>query len=79
MMIDYNFFGYKFHGNVWDTAIPTSHIDEVVIGAGIYDEIYVSGDAHIDRFNLADFDTAGLKFKIIGRPAKKINTNSERK
>lgn len=38
----------------------------------VYDEIYVSGDAHIDRFKNADFDTSALKFTKIGRPGKKI-------
>lgn len=52
MIIDYNFFGYKKHGNVWDTAIPTSHIDEVVVGAGIYDEIFVSVDTAITEENV---------------------------
>ncbi len=34
----------------------------------VYDEIYVAGQAHIDRFSSADFDTSGILFKIIGRP-----------
>lgn len=33
-----------------------------------YDEIYVAGQAHIDRFANAEFDTTGLSFRIIGRP-----------
>ncbi|SNT02960.1 CDP-Glycerol:Poly(glycerophosphate) glycerophosphotransferase [Pseudomonas delhiensis] len=33
-----------------------------------YDEIYVAGQAHIDRFANAEFDTTGLAFRIIGRP-----------
>ncbi|WP_312957655.1 methyltransferase domain-containing protein [Stutzerimonas nitrititolerans] len=34
----------------------------------IYDEIYVAGQGHIDRFANADFDATGLRFRIIGRP-----------
>ena len=34
----------------------------------VYDEIFVAGQAHIDRFENADFNTEGLNFKIIGRP-----------
>lgn len=49
MIIDYNFFGHKKHGVIWDTAIPTSHIDEVVVGAGVYDEIFVSIDTAIGQ------------------------------
>lgn len=48
MIIGYNYFSRGFHSNVFDTAIPTSHIDEVVVGAGIYDEIFVSVDTTIE-------------------------------
>lgn len=34
----------------------------------VYDEIYVAGQGHIDRFANADFDASGLRFRIIGRP-----------
>ena len=34
----------------------------------VYDEVFVSGQAHIDRFWHADFDTAGMKFRVVGRP-----------
>lgn len=37
-------------------------------GFKAYDEVYVAGQAHIDRFARADFDTSGLRFRIIGRP-----------
>jgi len=33
-----------------------------------YDEVYVAGQAHIDRFARADFDASGIRFRIIGRP-----------
>lgn len=33
-----------------------------------YDEIYVAGQAHIDRFANAEFDTSGMSFRIVGRP-----------
>ncbi|WP_461199385.1 hypothetical protein [Enterococcus sp. N249-2] len=51
MIIDYNFFGLDFHGNVYDTAIPTSQLDQVTIGAGIYDEIFISVDTSINSDN----------------------------
>lgn len=47
MIIGYNFFGKTVDGTIFDTAIPTSNIDEVKIGAGIYDELYVSVDQTI--------------------------------
>gem|GEM_PF-508605 len=37
-------------------------------GFKVYDEVYVAGQAHIDRFARADFDASGLRFRIIGRP-----------
>lgn len=49
MIIGYNFLGNGFHGNVFDTAIPTSEIDEVTMGAGIYDELFVSLNTTIDE------------------------------
>lgn len=51
MIIGYNYFGKSFHSTVFDTAIPTSDIDEVVIGAGIYDELFVSVDTSITDKN----------------------------
>ncbi|MBO1087235.1 hypothetical protein [Enterococcus mundtii] len=52
MIIGYNFFGSTFHSVVFDTAIPTSDIDEVVMGAGIYDELFVSVDTKIGDDNV---------------------------
>ena len=37
----------------------------------VYDEIWVAGQAHIDRFKNAGFDTSHLKFVKIGRPMLK--------
>lgn len=51
MIIGYDFFSKEFHGNVYDTAIPTSQLDELTVGAGIYDEIFVSVDTTIDEKN----------------------------
>lgn len=34
----------------------------------VYDQIWVAGQAHIDRFKNAEFGTKHLKFVIIGRP-----------
>lgn len=49
MIIGYDFFRKDFHGNIWDTAIPTSNVDEVKIGAGVYDELYISVDTTIEN------------------------------
>lgn len=49
----------------------------------VYDEIYTAGQAHIDRFSKADFDTTSMRFHIIGRPisrellTKKENSDSK--
>ena len=52
MIIGYNFFNKDFHGVIFDTAIPTSEQDELTIGAGIYDQIFVSVDTAIDDKNV---------------------------
>lgn len=51
MIIGYDFFGQKMDGNVFDTAIPTGNIDEVAMGAGIYDELFISLDTTIGAEN----------------------------
>lgn len=51
MIIGYNFFGYTMHGTVFDTAIPTSELDEAVVNEGIYDEIFLSVDTTINATN----------------------------
>lgn len=51
MIIGRNFFGHKLHSMIYDTAIPTSQIDEVVLGAGIYDRLFVSVDTTITDEN----------------------------
>lgn len=51
MIIGYDFFGLNLSGNVYDTAISTSHIDEVTIGAGLYDEIYLTVDTSVKGNN----------------------------
>ena len=38
-------------GTVFDTAIPTGGIDEVTLGAGIYDELFISLDTEIGSQN----------------------------
>ena len=50
MIIGYDFFGKDFHGNIFDTAISTSELDEVTVGAGLWDEIFVSVDTTIDDY-----------------------------
>lgn len=72
MIIDYNFFGYEKHGVIWDTAIPTSHIDEVIVGAGIYDEIFVSLDTTIGE---QDAKPTSWQLKTIMNP--KFNSDLE--
>ncbi|KRL07937.1 hypothetical protein [Liquorilactobacillus hordei] len=51
MIIGYDFFGNKFDGNLYDTPIATVGIDEVTMGAGMYDELFVSVDGTIDDTN----------------------------
>lgn len=51
MLIDYNFFGMNRDGVVFDTPIPTENLDEVTMGAGIYDEMYVTVDTSIGDKN----------------------------
>lgn len=58
-----------------------NHLRHVFIGHGdsdksasahkffrAYDDVWVSGDAHIDRFRNAGFDLGHLKFEKVGRP-----------
>ena len=52
MIIGYNYFGKSVDGILFDTAIPTSNLDEVIVGAGIYDEIFVSVDTTITNQNV---------------------------
>lgn len=52
MIIGYNFFNKDFHGIVFDTAIPTSQQDELTIGAGIYDQLFISVDTTINSENV---------------------------
>lgn len=51
MIIGYNFFGHKFHGNIWDTAVPIQKIDEIQINQGVYDEIYLSLNGDVKQTN----------------------------
>lgn len=43
-----------------------------------YDEIYVAGQAHIDRFKKAKFKTNSMIFKIIGRPDSQTLLSTKR-
>lgn len=52
MIIGYNFFNKDFHGIVFDTAIPTSEQDELTLGAGIYDQLFISVDTTINGDNV---------------------------
>lgn len=49
MIIGVTFYGSSFAGNVYDTAIPTSEIDEVTLNTGMYDELYVTVDTSITK------------------------------
>lgn len=51
MIVGYTTFDGSFHSTVFDTAIPTSQIDELTIGPGIYDEMYVTLDTTINAVN----------------------------
>lgn len=48
MIIGYDFFALGLNGNVYDTALSVNSIDEVAIGAGIYDEMLLSVDTSIE-------------------------------
>lgn len=52
MILGYNFYRKTFHSTVYDTAIPTSELDDVVMGPGIYDELFVSVDTKIGEDNV---------------------------
>lgn len=51
MIIGYDIFGTSFHSIFADTALPTSQIDELTIGAGIYDEMYITLDTTVAATN----------------------------
>lgn len=49
MIIGVDYYGYGFDQMFFDTPIPTSELDEVTMGAGMYDEMFVSVDEDIDQ------------------------------
>lgn len=51
MIIGYSIFNNGFHSNYFDTALPTSQIDELTIGSGIYDELYLTLDTTVSMVN----------------------------
>lgn len=65
MIIDYNFFGLRLEGLVFDTPIPTSNIDEVTLGAGIYDELYITVETNPSLINDTNIKPSGWKLKTI--------------
>lgn len=65
MIIGYDFFSKGINGNVFDTGIPTTAIDEMTIGSGIYDEILVSVDTSITE---ADERLTGWHLKTLMNP-----------
>ena len=44
LIIGIDYFGYGFDQQFYNTAIPTSELDEITIGAGMYDELFISVD-----------------------------------
>lgn len=52
MIIGYDFFNLGLQGIFGDTAISTSELDEVTLGTGIYDELFISVDTTIDATNV---------------------------
>lgn len=51
MIVGHTFFGRGMEGVVYDTAIPTDELDEVWLGEGMYDEVFVSVDTSINSTN----------------------------
>lgn len=51
MIIGYSFFNKDIDGIIYDTAIPTSEIDEVTLSDGMYDELFTSVNTTIDKTN----------------------------
>tara|TARA_X000000950_G_scaffold282457_1_gene381322 strand:+ start:214 stop:1485 length:1272 start_codon:yes stop_codon:yes gene_type:complete len=62
-------------------VIRQNHLQHIFIGHGdsnksasankvfrLYDEVWVAGKAHIDRFSSVNIDVSGFEFKIIGQP-----------
>lgn len=47
VIIGVDYFDYGFDQQFYDTPIPTSELDEVTMGAGMYDELFVSVDTDI--------------------------------
>lgn len=52
MIVGYNFFGRQMDGMVFDTPIPTAQLDEATIGAGIWDELYITVDTTVGAENV---------------------------
>ena len=50
MLIGYDFFGSR-KNLCFDTAIPTSQLDSVIMNTGVYDELFISLDTAIARTN----------------------------
>ena len=50
MLIGYDFFGSR-ENLCFDTAIPTSQLDSVIMNTGVYDELFISLDTAIARTN----------------------------
>ena len=54
-MLVYVLIGYDFFGSrenlCFDTAIPTSQLDSVIMNTGVYDELFISLDTAIARAN----------------------------
>lgn len=49
LIIGVDYYNYGFDQQFYDTPIPTSELDEVMMGAGMYDEVFISVDDTIDE------------------------------
>ena len=62
-------------------ALRQSHLQHIFIGHGdsnksssahkvfrVYDEVWVAGQAHVDRFLTMPFDVSGFNFRVVGQP-----------
>lgn len=73
MIIDYDFFGRKMDGNIFDTPIPTANLDEVTVGAGIYDELYITVDTDPNSVNESNVKPSSWKLKTIMNAKFKVD------
>lgn len=49
MIIGVDYYGNGFDQQYYDTALPTNELDEITIGAGMYDELFISVDPKMEN------------------------------